>query len=92
VISRRAVASVGRPPVQILAQDAASVLPGLRKPGPNQQETQAAKRLRDRQRQFVGAVVGAVMDEIGWDVDRQGVRIPPTNTVFAVGSTFRRRV
>lgn len=88
----RAVASVGRPPVQILADDAANILPGLRKPGPSQQETPAARRLRYRQRQFVGAVVGVAMDEIDWDVDRQGVRIPASNSVFSVGSTFRPRV
>jgi len=71
-----------RPPVQILADDARNILPGLAKPRPDQHETHAAKRLRYRQRQFVGAVVGAEMAEIGWNVHRHGVRIPSSNAVF----------
>jgi|GEM_PF-3893814 len=86
-----AVASVNSAPVQILADDVAAILPTIVKPKPGHTETAAARRVRYRQRQFVGAVVGAVMDENGWQVKRQGGRIPSDNPVFSVGSTFRRK-
>jgi len=84
-----AFARESQPPVQILADDVRTILPGIAKPRPGQQETKTAMKLRYRQRQFVGAVVGMMMDDWGWEVDRQGARIPPRNTVFSTGSTFR---
>jgi hypothetical protein len=87
----RGVAMAGKPPVQILAEDTIRLWPEIAKPRPEEKETPDARRRRDRLRQFVGAVVGMVMDENNWEVDRQGARIPPSNAVFSVGSTFRRQ-
>lgn len=87
-----AVNALGRPPVQVLTDAAVRIWgSAILKPKPGQPETLAAKRTGDRLRQFMGAVVGLVMEELSFDVSRQNVRIPPSNPVFSTGSTFKAR-
>jgi hypothetical protein len=86
-----AAARLGRPSVEIIADDLIAIIPAIAKPKNPARETKQAKRIRDRWRRFAGAVVGAVMvDEMGWTIDRQRVRIPRTNSVFETGTTFKR--
>jgi hypothetical protein len=86
-----AAARLQRPSVEIIADELINIIPGIAKPTNPALESRQAKRTRDRLRRFAGAVVGAVMvDELGWEIDRQRVRIPATNSVFETGTTFKR--
>jgi hypothetical protein len=85
-------ARLGRPSVEILADDLIQIIPAIAKPANPALETEEDRRARDHWRRFVGAVVGHVMvEEMGWRIVRQGVRIPAANRVFATGTTFLRR-
>ena len=86
-----AAARLNRPSVEILAEDLVRIIPAIAKPGAGVRETAQAKRVRDQWRRFAGAVVGHVMvEELGWRIDRQRVRIPASNPVFNTGTTYVR--